>query len=123
GAGRLPLSRRGARADDATPTVAEAIERERRAVPAADPRARPPAAPARPARPQVALDASIFRAYDIRGVVGKTLDAGVAHRIGRAIGSEARERGLGDFVVGRDGRVSGPELAAALIDGLRASGV
>jgi phosphomannomutase/phosphoglucomutase len=79
------------------------------------------AAPA-PAKVEVEVDQSIFRAYDIRGVLDKTLTAGVARQIGRAIGSEARERGLSEIVVGRDGRLSGPELSGALIEGLRATG-
>ncbi|SDV47809.1 phosphomannomutase/phosphoglucomutase [Chitinasiproducens palmae] len=66
---------------------------------------------------------SIFKAYDIRGVVGKTLDADVARSIGRAFGSEVREQGGDAVVIGRDGRLSGPELSAALADGLRAAGV
>jgi phosphomannomutase/phosphoglucomutase len=74
------------------------------------------------AQADVAVDRGIFRAYDIRGVLGKTLTAGVARQIGRAIGSEAQQRGLQEIVVGRDGRLSGPELAAALIEGLRAAG-
>lgn len=69
------------------------------------------------------VDASIFRMYDIRGVVDTTLPPSVARVIGRAIGSEARERGLKEIVVGRDGRLSGPGLAAALIAGLREAGV
>lgn len=69
------------------------------------------------------LDAAIFRAYDIRGIVGKGLSSAVARQIGLAIGSEARERGLDEIVVGRDGRLSGPELSAALISGLRATGM
>ena len=68
------------------------------------------------------VDQSIFRAYDIRGVLGKTLTAGVARQIGRAVGSEARERGLHEIAVGRDGRLSGPELSGALIEGLRSTG-
>ena len=68
------------------------------------------------------LSASIFRAYDIRGVVGETLGAGIVHEIARAIGSEAAERGRSTIVVGRDGRLSSPELAEALIEGLRATG-
>lgn len=67
--------------------------------------------------------ASIFRAYDIRGVVGKTLDAEVATSIGLAIGSEARARGLTRICVARDGRLSGAELLAALSRGLAATGV
>ncbi|MBS0569380.1 MAG: phosphomannomutase/phosphoglucomutase [Proteobacteria bacterium] len=85
------------------------------------PVARPKPAPADPQVP-VDVDRSIFRAYDIRGVLGKTLTAGVARQIGRAIGSEAQQRGLQEMVVARDGRLSGPELSAALIEGLRAAG-
>ncbi len=67
-------------------------------------------------------DASIFRAYDIRGVVGKTLDAQTAHLLGQAIGSEAYECGQQTLMVARDGRLSSDELADALIKGLTASG-
>ena len=73
-------------------------------------------------RSAVTVDRSIFRAYDIRGVLGKTLTAQIAREIGRAIGSEAQHRGLKEIAVGRDGRLSGPELAGALIEGLRGSG-
>lgn len=66
---------------------------------------------------------SIFKAYDIRGVIGKTLDADVARSIGRAFGSEVREQGGDAVVIGRDGRLSGPDLSAALAEGLRAAGV
>src|SRR5690606_28759766 len=59
----------------------------------------------------------------IRGVVGETLTQGVARLIGRAIGSEARDRGLAEIVVGRDGRLSGPDLVASLIAGLRSTGI
>lgn len=68
------------------------------------------------------LRPEIFRAYDIRGVVGDGLDEEAARAIGRAIGSEALARGEQQVVVGRDGRLSSPQLAAALIEGLRASG-
>jgi phosphomannomutase / phosphoglucomutase len=64
----------------------------------------------------------IFKAYDIRGVVGKALTAPVVRAIGQALGSLAQERGRDTLVVGRDGRLSGPELAGALADGIRASG-
>ena len=70
----------------------------------------------------VAVDRGIFRAYDIRGVVGQTLSREVAEAIGRAIGSLMHEHGLQQIVVGRDGRLSGPELAAGLIEGLRSTG-
>ena len=75
------------------------------------------------APPADALPAEIFRAYDIRGVAGRTLTpAGVA-RIGFAIGQRVRAAGGSSAVVGRDGRLSGPELAGALIAGLRGAGV
>ncbi|HJU38067.1 MAG TPA: phosphomannomutase/phosphoglucomutase, partial [Tahibacter sp.] len=85
--------------------------------------ARPSPPPPAPAAPALAVDRSIFRAYDIRGVVGKTLDRSVARQIGRAIGSEGVERGLREIVVGRDGRLSGPDMAAGLIEGLRQAGM
>jgi phosphomannomutase/phosphoglucomutase len=69
------------------------------------------------------LPPEIFKAYDIRGIVGRTLTVPVVEQIGRAIGSEARDRGRSAVVIGRDGRHSGPELSAALAAGLRASGV
>ena len=65
----------------------------------------------------------IFKAYDIRGIVGKTLTVESVRLIGRAIGSEARERKVKTVVVGRDGRLSGPELSGALMEGLCAAGV
>src|SRR5690349_3329267 len=64
----------------------------------------------------------IFRAYDIRGVVGKSLTSAFVERIGHAIGSEARKRGMNRVAIGRDGRLSGPELAGALARGLVQSG-
>ncbi|NUO76540.1 MAG: phosphomannomutase/phosphoglucomutase [Lysobacter sp.] len=70
----------------------------------------------------VAIDRSIFRAYDVRGVVGKTLDGGVAELIGHAVGSLMHEQGLTDIVVGRDGRLSGPAMVEGLIAGLRKAG-
>jgi len=69
------------------------------------------------------ISKSIFKAYDIRGVIGKTLDADAARSIGRAFGSEVRAQGGDSVVVARDGRLSGPELIQALSDGLRAAGV
>ncbi|MEW9582852.1 phosphomannomutase/phosphoglucomutase [Paraburkholderia sp. DGU8] len=69
------------------------------------------------------ISQSIFKAYDIRGVIGKTLDADAARSIGRAFGSEVRAQGGDAVVVARDGRLSGPELVQALSDGLRAAGV
>ena len=68
------------------------------------------------------VPAEIFRAYDIRGIAGKVLSADVVHEIGRAIGALGRERGAATFAVGRDGRLSSPELGGALMDGLNAAG-
>ena len=74
------------------------------------------------------VPAEIFRAYDIRGIAGSTLAPAVVREIGRALGTLGRERaatGFGKrtvFAVGRDGRLSGPELSAALMDGLNAAG-
>lgn len=65
----------------------------------------------------------IFKAYDIRGIVGKTLTAEIVEAIGHAIGSEARTRGLASIAIGRDGRLSGPELVQALAKGLQKSGI
>ena len=86
----------------------------------------PPAAErpaALPTSPVIELDPSIFRAYDVRGVVGKTLNKEVAHALGQSIGMLMGEQGLHEIVLGRDGRLSGPELAGALSDGLRAAGI
>lgn len=65
----------------------------------------------------------IFKAYDIRGIVDTTLTASAVRAIGHALGSEARARQQQTIAVGRDGRLSGPELAGALADGIRAAGV
>ena len=65
----------------------------------------------------------IFKAYDIRGIVGKTLTPAGAELIGRAIGSQARALAQTQVVIGRDGRLSGPDLSRALGHGLLASGI
>jgi len=72
--------------------------------------------------PPIDLPPEIFKAYDIRGIVGKTLTRPIVERIGHAIGSEARERGNRTICVGRDGRLSGPELVKALARGLTRAG-
>jgi phosphomannomutase/phosphoglucomutase len=69
------------------------------------------------------LPAEIFKAYDIRGIVNKSLTADVVRRIGHALGSLAAEQGQTAIAVGRDGRLSGPELASALMDGICAAGI
>jgi phosphomannomutase/phosphoglucomutase len=65
----------------------------------------------------VNVPSEIFRAYDIRGIAGRTLTPEVVRAVGRALGSLAPR-----FAVGRDGRASGPQLAGALCEGLQASG-
>jgi phosphomannomutase/phosphoglucomutase len=69
------------------------------------------------------LPPEIFKAYDIRGIVGRTLTPEIVGLIGRAVGSEAAARGQSAIVIGYDGRLSGPDLAAALAGGIRASGI
>ncbi len=69
------------------------------------------------------LSSSIFKAYDIRGVIDKTLDPGIAKLIGQSFGSAMREIGETVCVVGRDGRLSGPSLMAGLTEGLLSVGV
>ena len=69
------------------------------------------------------FDASIYKAYDIRGVVGRTIDETFAEHLGRAFGSEALALGERAVVVGRDGRLSGPSLSRALIRCLAATGL
>src|SRR5438105_13143595 len=69
------------------------------------------------------IPAEIFKAYDIRGVVGRTLTPPYVQAIGRALGTRARRAERREVVVGRDGRLSGPELAHALAEGIRAAGV
>jgi phosphomannomutase/phosphoglucomutase len=65
----------------------------------------------------------IFKAYDIRGIVGRTLTPETVRAIGQALGSEARDRGQKAIAIGRDGRLSGPQLAQALAEGICAAGV
>ena len=69
------------------------------------------------------LSPSIFKAYDIRGIIGKTLDADVAYQIGQAFGTAALAKGEKAVVIGRDGRLSGPDLIAALAKGLQSTGI
>ena len=69
------------------------------------------------------LSSSIFKAYDIRGIVGDTLTEDVVRDIGRAIASEAKQQGQKAFVVGRDGRLSGAAFVEALSDGIRSTGL
>ena len=69
------------------------------------------------------VSAAIFKAYDIRGIVPTTLNEAVAEGLGKAFGTAALAQGETTVAVGRDGRLSGPALSAALIRGLVAAGV
>ncbi len=69
------------------------------------------------------VTASAFKAYDIRGIVGQALDTDFAEHLGRAFGTEALALGERAVAVGRDGRVSGPDLGAALMRGLASTGL
>lgn len=69
-----------------------------------------------------AIHNAIFKAYDIRGIVGLTLTPEIVEDIGHAIGSEANARGQTTIVIGRDGRLSGPELITSLSRGILKSG-
>jgi phosphomannomutase/phosphoglucomutase len=69
------------------------------------------------------LESSIFKAYDIRGIVGDTLTADVVRAIGQAVASDAKALGQKTFVIGRDGRLSGPEFSKALAEGIQAAGL
>ena len=68
------------------------------------------------------LDPSLFKAYDIRGIVDRTLTVDATRLIGAAIGAEAVAKGVHEIAVGRDGRLSGPKLRDALIEGIRSTG-
>jgi phosphomannomutase/phosphoglucomutase len=70
-----------------------------------------------------AISSTIFREYDIRGLVDQDLTEDAVRLVGRALGTEVREQGGRRVVVGRDCRESGPRFAVALIDGLRSTGV
>lgn len=112
-----------ARAPVEEPTLSDVVE----ALPSKPEAVKPAAVAAKPASAPVPtnvnVDPAIFRAYDVRGVVGKSLTPAVAKLLGQSIGTVMREKGLREIVVGRDGRLSGPELAGALADGLRLAGV
>ncbi len=69
------------------------------------------------------IDASIFKAYDIRGVVDRTLTEDAVRAIGRVLGTLAVEAGAPSFCVARDGRVSGERLLGALIEGVASTGI
>ena len=69
------------------------------------------------------IDSSIFKAYDIRGIVDKTLTTDAAFAVGQALGELAQEKGVKALCVGRDGRLSGPKLSDALIKGIASMGI
>jgi phosphomannomutase/phosphoglucomutase len=70
----------------------------------------------------VELSREIFRAYDIRGVIDRTLDSGIARSVGQAIGTVTLEKDAGPVVVARDGRLSGPYLMQGMIEGILSTG-
>lgn len=82
----------------------------------------PPAANPPTSEALTALSPSIFRSYDIRGIVGDTLTPEAVYQIGRAFGTEAAARNQQTVIVARDGRVSSVTLRGALVEGLRDSG-
>lgn len=69
------------------------------------------------------IDKNIFKAYDIRGIVDKSLTVEATRLIGAAFGTEALAKDVREIAVGRDGRLSGPKLRDALIEGIRSTGV
>ena len=81
-----------------------------------------PAMPHTKTAPPVELVESIFRAYDIRGVVGETLDAEVARQVGQVLGTLTLEQDASPVIVARDGRDSGPALVAGMIEGIASTG-
>ena len=85
-------------------------------------RERPEATPTETKEHGVQLDSGIFRAYDIRGVVGETLNEDIAHQIGQAVGTLALQREASPVAVARDGRLSGPDLSQALQAGIQSTG-
>ncbi|NNF95561.1 MAG: hypothetical protein HKM94_01380, partial [Halobacteria archaeon] len=95
------------------PAPRQPVNKPQAAAVAPKPAAAPPALP----------PAEIFKAYDIRGIVGRTLTAQHMLLIGQALGSEAVSRGLTTIAFARDGRLSGPELGQALVKGLLATGI
>ncbi|MEO5810900.1 MAG: phosphomannomutase/phosphoglucomutase [Rhodanobacter sp.] len=119
---RVRVARPEPAADEEEAVAEVTVAAPSRAAPTAAPAAARSAAAAATTVP-VEVDPGIFRAYDIRGVVGTTLNKAVAQALGRAIGAAMQEKGLHEIVVGRDGRLSGPELVAGLCDGLRAAGI
>src|ERR1700722_4059353 len=85
---------------------------------AAKSRARPRPAPTM----AISIDPSICKAYDVRGVVDRSLTQEAARAIGAALGSQACAQSVREIAVGRDGRLSGPALRDALIEGIRSTG-
>ena len=75
-----------------------------------------------PKQPKSDINSAIFRAYDIRGIVGQTLTKEIVYDIGRAIATEAKELGVQTLVVARDGRTSSPSLSKAMANGIIATG-
>jgi phosphomannomutase len=75
------------------------------------------------ARSRHSFDPTAIREYDIRGIVGRTLSAEDAYAVGRGFGTVVRRKGGRQVAAGYDGRLSSPELEAALVEGLRDCGL
>ena len=75
-----------------------------------------------PINPQEPIQKEIFRSYDIRGVVGKTLTPSVVYQIGQALGTLIKQRSTPALALGRDGRLSGASLSEALAQGVLSTG-
>jgi len=101
-------------------TLAVSEEKPKEKATAAGNRQNPLAPPAH--LPETDETAAIFRAYDIRGIVGSSLTHGVVYDIGRALGTEATAQGCKTLVVGRDGRTSSRELSQSLMQGIVSTG-
>lgn len=69
------------------------------------------------------VDASIFKAYDVRGVVDQTLTEDAVRAVGRVLGTMALDNGVKRFCVGRDGRLTGERLQNALVEGIASTGI
>ena len=106
----------------ASPVMPSPVSESTVMLKASDFTATPPESPPAPVPTPGQVDPGLFRSYDIRGVVGRSLNPAAARLIGLAFGAEAGARGQQTVVVAMDGRGSSPALRDALVDGLRAAG-
>jgi phosphomannomutase/phosphoglucomutase len=116
--GRVDEQIPGVEAAAALPTLEEFLEIDAGPEPAAT-----PAANGESLLPEPGIPGAIFRAMDIHGVAGADLTTDAVYRIGRAFAAEALQSGARRLTVGRDGRLSSPELHEAIVAGLTESGI